>query len=449
MKVLYYDCFSGISGDMNIGALLDLGVPFEYLRSELEKLGLVGEYELVAAKKLKMGIEGSKFDVKLVHRHHDFDHKHEHMHGHDHRQHNHDHHQHHHDHHHKHDDDHHHRHDHGHEHGHSHNEHDHHEHRGFSDIKSIIERSSLSNWVKSKAIEVFYNLATAEAKIHGKTVDEVHFHEVGAVDAIVDIVGAAICLEYLQVSEVYSLQPEVGSGFVKCAHGIMPVPAPATAELLVGVPFTQRVRGEATTPTGAALLKTLVRRFDRPENMLVERIGYGLGTKDFEQPNVLRVYLGRIESGISGLQQETQYLLETNIDDMNPELYGDIEARLYGAGALDVFRTPIFMKKGRLGIKLSVLYTAEHEQHILDIIFRESTAIGVRRTAVDKFMLERRFKQVDTSYGLITLKQAYYKGRLVNQKPEYEELASLARAHHMPIKELYNRIAASLEEHSE
>ncbi|KAF0197201.1 MAG: hypothetical protein FD169_560 [Bacillota bacterium] len=399
---------------MNLGALLDVGVPFEHLEAELTKLGLSEHYRLTACKRIKLGIEGTKFDVELVvtKHQHDCDHKHEHTH-------------------------------------HTAQAHgpssEHHEHRSFSDVKAIIENSSLAIAVKSRAIAIFHQLAVAEAKVHGKTEDEVHFHEVGAIDAIVDIVGAAICLEYLQVEAVYALPPEVGSGFVKCAHGLMPVPAPATAELLTGIPFTQRLKGEATTPTGATILRHLVKCYYRPEALIVEKIGYGLGTKDFEQPNVLRVYLGTVDSPGRGLERATQYLVETNIDDQNPEFFGDTEARLFAAGAVDVYRTPIYMKKGRLGVKLSILYPAESEQAVLDVVFRETTTIGLRRTTVDKLMLERKFVKIETPLGTISVKQAYYKGQLINQKPEYEDLQAIALTNGLTIKALYTKILPYVE----
>lgn len=390
MKVLYYDCFSGISGDMNIGALLDLGVSLDYLSQELDKLGLSEHYKLRVSRQTKMGIEGTKFDVDFVEKHH--------------------------------------------------------HHRGFSDIKAIIEASSLAATVKHRAIEIFHHLAMAEAKVHGTTMDGIHFHEVGAIDAIVDIVGAAICLDYLKVDKIYSLPPEVGSGFVKCAHGVMPVPAPATANLLLGVPFSQHVRGEATTPTGAAILKTTVTAFTRPKTLIGEKIGYGLGTKDFEQPNVLRVFLCTLEEENGELEKTTQYVIEANIDDMNPEFFAAVEDRLFAAGAVDVFRIPIYMKKSRLGVKLSVLYAAPDEAKVLNILFRETTTIGVRRITVDKLILPRTSREISTPYGSLRIKQAFYNGTCVNCKPEYEDMLRLARENDVSIKALYAKIAPLLEE---
>lgn len=420
MNIIYYDCFSGISGDMNIGALLDLGVPPEHLAAELAKLGLASQYTLSVKRQVKMGIEGVKFEVVLTDDHHN-DHEHEHGHGHDH----------------------------GHHHDHGTGEpdpHEHHEHRGFSEIARIIQQSDLKPGIKELSIAIFRALAEAEAKVHGTSVEEVHFHEVGAVDAIVDIVGAAICLDYLQVDKIYAGAVETGSGFVKCAHGLMPVPAPATAELLKGVKFTQRIQGEATTPTGAAILCSTVSQFMRPEEMVISRIGYGLGTKDFAHPNVLRVYLGEITTDPGIPEEETQYLLETNIDDMSPELLAVVEKRLLGVGALDVYRTPIFMKKGRLGVKLSVLYASETEDAILHRLFADTTTIGVRRWPVEKLMLHRELTHITTPFGDVRVKRAYHQGKCINIKPEFDDIERLAAENDVSVKELYQRVLAQLEE---
>ncbi|MBV7272971.1 LarC family nickel insertion protein [Clostridium sp. PL3] len=283
MKVLYYDCFSGISGDMNLGALIDIGVDKDYLISELLKLNISG-YEIKAKKDVKNGISGTKADVILEECHnHDeesnCEHNHEaHEHGHGH------HHEHGHEGHHEH---------HHHEHQHTHPTTSHHEHRNLMDIKSIIEASTLNQNVKNISLEMFKKVAEAEAKVHNKSIEEVHFHEVGAVDSIVDIVGAAIGLDYLKVDKIECSTVEVGSGFVKCAHGILPVPAPATAEILKNIPIKVNIPFEATTPTGAAILSYLVDEFTDAKNFRVERIGYGLGSKEnAEIPNMLRIFIG-------------------------------------------------------------------------------------------------------------------------------------------------------------
>jgi hypothetical protein len=278
MKVLYYDLFCGISGDMNLGALVDLGVDLDYLKSELKKLKIDDEFDVTAIRGMKHGMSGTKVDVILHNQGHDSDHESEHKHKHDHESN--------------------YNHDHNHEnkiqakHSHSSG----HEHRNFAMIGDMIDGSELNEKVKSLSIEMFRIVAEAEGKVHGKPMDEVHFHEVGATDSIVDIVGAAICIDALKVDKVMASSVQVGGGFVKCAHGKMPVPAPATAEILVGVPMKYNiVPFETTTPTGAAILKATVSEFTDNHQLIINKIGYGLGYKDFEIPNILRVYLGETD----------------------------------------------------------------------------------------------------------------------------------------------------------
>ena len=381
MKILYYDCFCGISGDMNLAALIDLGVPKEYLMQELSKINLNSQYEIKIEKSVKLGITGTRVDVILNEEHH---------------------------------------------------------HRNLKDIEEIINSSDLSDKVKKISLNMFMKVAEAEAKVHGKTLYEVHFHEVGAIDSIVDMVGAAICLDYLKVDKIIASTVQVGGGFVKCAHGIMPVPAPATVEILNNIPIsTGIVQFETTTPTGAAILASNVHEFSQKVDFLIKKTAYGIGHRDLEIPNVLRVYLGEKENS---QKKGEQYILETNIDDMNPELYGYAEEKLFEAGALDVFKTPIFMKKGRPGIKLSVLVNEKVEQDVLDIIFEETTSIGVRKYSVEKIMLNRDFSKVRTEYGDITIKKAYYKGKLVKYKPEYEECKAIAREKNIPLDKIYKAV---------
>jgi uncharacterized protein (TIGR00299 family) protein len=281
-------------------------------------------------------------------------------------------------------------------------------------------------------------VAEAEAKVHGKSLYEIHFHEVGAIDSIVDMVGAAICLDYLKVDKIIASPVQVGGGFVKCAHGIMPVPAPATVEILKNIPInTGIVQFETTTPTGAAILALNVEEFTQMVDFSIEKIAYGIGHRDLEIPNVLRVYLGEKERYE---KVGEQYILETNIDDMNPELYGYIEEKLFEAKALDVFKTPIYMKKGRPGIKLSVLVDIKNEENVLGIIFEETTSLGVRKYRVEKIMLNREFAKVKTEYGDITIKKSYYKGKLVKYKPEYEECKTIAKEKNIPIDKVYKTV---------
>ncbi|OOM78932.1 nickel pincer cofactor biosynthesis protein LarC [Clostridium sp. BL-8] len=437
MKILYYDCFCGISGDMNLAALIDLGVPKEYLVKELSKLNLNSEYEIRVEKAVKLGITGTRVDVILEDELKDEAHVSEqalHEHSHEHYHHNED------DHHHD-DSNHAHEHDHSHGHTHNHEEHAHnheHHHRNLKDIEGIINSSNLSNRVKELSLEMFMKVAEAEAKVHGKALYEVHFHEVGAIDSIVDMVGAAICLDYLNVDKIIASPVQVGGGFVKCAHGLMPVPAPATTEILKNIPInTGIVQFETTTPTGAAILSANAQEFTPKVDFSITKIAYGIGHRDLEIPNVLRVYLGDAES----LEKvEKQYILETNIDDMNPEIYGYIEEKLFEAGALDVFKTSISMKKGRPGVKLSVLVDEQSEKAVLDIIFEETTSIGIRKYQVEKIMLEREFSKVKTEYGDITIKKSYYKGKLVKYKPEYEECKNIAKEKNVSIDKVYKAV---------
>ena len=409
MKILYYDCFSGISGDMNLGALLDLGIDEKYLIEELSKLNLLG-YEIKVSKGSRKGINGTKVDVIL---HEQIPHEHSeeeaHQHGHSHV---------------------------GiegkHIHEHKSNNHSHHNQRNLKDIQEIIEGSELSPKVKEVSMKIFLKVAKAEAKVHGKPLYEIHFHEVGAVDSIVDIVGAAICLIYLNVDKVMSSSIELGGGFVKCAHGRIPVPAPATVEILKSIPVKLgAVPFETTTPTGAAILAATVNEFKDSNNFIINKIGYGIGNRDTEIPNVLRVML--VEEGnlfdtckIEGKGEIYQEIVECNIDDMNPELYEYIIDKLFTVGALDVYLTPITMKKSRPGVKLSVLCDEYKIEIIKETLFKETTTFGLRSFKVKKTMLQREFIKINSSYGEITVKEAYYKGERLKSKLEYEECKKIA-----------------------
>jgi uncharacterized protein (TIGR00299 family) protein len=404
MKILYYECKTGISGDMNLGALIDLGVDSNHLKKELKKLNIDEEFDLEVRKSSKMGITGTKVDVILKNEslNENIGHEHNHSHSHEHN----------------------HEHKHTHEESHIHN-HNHSHNRNFQMIKALIETSDFNDTVKNLSIDMFKIIAEAEGKVHGKPLEEVHFHEVGATDSIVDIVGAAICLDYLDVEKVLCTPIQLGGGFVNCAHGRIPVPAPATIDILKNIPIkTGLVDSETTTPTGAAILKSTVDRFVDNLDFTVEKIGYGLGNKDFKVPNVLRVYLGELND--DEVQEEQQIIVETNIDDMNCELYPYIEEKLLNEGALDVYKTPIIMKKGRPAVKLSVLV---YEKDILDIqriIFEESTSAGLRWYPVNKVMLNRSFEKVSTKYGELQMKNFYYNNKIIKSKPEFEECKRLA-----------------------
>jgi len=387
MKVLCYDCFSGISGDMNLGAMLDLGIELSYLKGELEKLNL-GGWELIAEKSQRHGISGTKVTIRQT----------------------------------------------AHEHA----------HRHLSDIQKIINGSSLPDEVKGLSMKIFRKIAEAEAKVHGIPVDEVHFHEVGAIDSIVDITGAAICFAALKPEAVFVSEIELGSGFVKCDHGNLPVPAPATAELVRDMPVrTGGVGFEATTPTGAAILSVLGTEFGSTQAVKISRTGYGVGHKDHpEIPNLLRVSLGETVS-LSATGHKA-LLIESNIDDMNPEFYDHVSERLFKAGASDVYFSQIIMKKGRPGVILKVICETHLEDVMKEIIFRESTTLGVRIFEFRKETLAREFGKINTQYGEMTVKKSFYENVPVSVKPEYEECKRIAAENGIPVKEVYNHVMALL-----
>jgi len=446
MRTLYLDIFSGISGDMLVGALIDLGVDAHKLERELEKLKL-GGYHLHAARKQKSGIEGVKFDVHLADAHthaHDREHHH-HEHAHDH---------HHHDDHH----DHHDQHDHGHDHQ-AHNieqEHDHADSRTFADIKKLIARSKLTRWVKQKAVAVFQRIAEAEGRIHGMPTEQVHFHEVGAVDSIVDIVGTCIGLEMLGKPRVLAAPVVEGVGWVNCAHGRFPIPAPATLAVLgsrgIGVTQTDEPH-ELVTPTGAALLAEFVESFGPMSGLVAEKIGFGLGTRDNQtRPNVLRAILGTT-SGVhrpkskatrdAGLDWETDRVavLETNLDDISGEILGHFVEKALEAGALDAFYTPIQMKKNRPGVLLTVLCTESDADKFSEMMLRETSAFGIRRTLAERRKLRREFATVKTPYGNVTVKLGKLKGCVVQAAPEFESCKEVARRTKVPLRQVFEAAA--------
>ena len=432
MKAIYLETFAGISGNMLLGALLDAGFPIDVLKSELEKLNL-GEYELLHQRANKLGIDAQYFNVLLPHGH-EHSHNHELAHEHHYEGHCHEHDEHHHEEHfhcqeyaHIYDPAHHHEHHH-HEEEHHHHElphtHHHHEHRNLKAVMEIIDGSALSQSIKDKTREVFAAIAVAEAKVHGKTVEEVHFHEVGAIDTIIDIVGCLLGLEYLGIEKVYVGKITTGHGFVKCAHGLMPVPAPATAELLQGLPQEKgRVAKELTTPTGAALVKVLgVTALELPESFVCEKIAYGAGTWELEIPNVLRVHVGTF------VAEKDNAILEVacNIDDMSGEVFAYVIERLLIAGALDAWAEPIVMKKGRPAYKLVFLVAENMLVKLLDLVFEETTTLGVRYHKVERSTLERKSTVVATPYGAVSVKYGFCNGAIVNIAPEFESCKEIA-----------------------
>jgi uncharacterized protein (TIGR00299 family) protein len=427
MKILYYDCFSGISGDMNLGAMIDLGIDKEWLINELSKLNING-YTIEVYKDERKGITGTKVDVILEeHKNNNNEHIHHHGHEHIHKHHDKD------------------------EHTHNHIHERAHEHRNLKDIEKIINLSNLNDNVKKLSIKMFYKLAEAEGKVHGKPVDEVHFHEVGAVDSIVDIVGAAICLDYLKIDKVMASTVELGGGFVKCAHGTIPVPAPATVEILKGIPVKSGiVPFETTTPTGAVILASNVDEFTDNKNFIIDRIGYGIGGRDTDVPNVLRIFIGEIHEETKKKEENfdivKQNILECNIDDMNPEMYEYIMSKLFEVGASDVYLTNIIMKKGRPAVKISILYYDEYEKSIEEIIFKETSTLGIRKYDVYKKMLRRESENITTQYGDIRVKKAYYNGSILKFKPEYEDCKRISQQQKIPISYIYKEIEKNASE---
>jgi pyridinium-3,5-bisthiocarboxylic acid mononucleotide nickel chelatase len=404
MKTLYFDCFSGISGDMTIGALLDLGLDFDYLKTELKKLPVEG-YQLKASRVLRSNLSATKFDVVMEVNGHDAEHDHS---PHQHQSHHHDH--------------------------HSHT----HFHRRAYEILSMIEGSTLAAGAKRLATAIFGKLAISEGKVHDIAPEQVEFHEVGAVDSIVDTVGAAIGFDALGIERFLCSAINIGTGFIHCQHGIMPVPAPATADLLrQATVYQKHVQTELVTPTGAAILAAVVDRFGPMEGFCAERIGYGAGTKQFPDfPNCLRLMLGTEKDTAAEPITDNVIVIEANIDDMTPQNFGYVTEKLLAAGALDVFTVPIQMKKGRPGHLLQVLAAPERASVVSGIIFRETTTIGIRRHRVDRTTLEREFVEVETDYGKIRIKVSKLDGEVVNVAPEYEDCARAARESSLPLKEI-------------
>ncbi len=377
-STLYLSCYSGISGNLFVGALLDAGLSEEALREMVTALPVSG-YELQFEKVIKNGITATHFDVAL-----DPTEK--------------------------------------------------QPHRHLSDIVKIIEAAELSDTVKKRSISVFTKLAEAEAKVHGTTLEKIHFHEVGGVDAIIDIVGTVFGLEQLGIEKVFAGNIRTGFGFVDCAHGTIPVPAPATAELLVGIPYTQgNIEKELLTPTGAALLATLCDDFgDRPEGFITETTAYGAGGWDLEIPNVLRA-----EVGSSKTQNERSLvLLESNIDDCTPQILSYTIERLFRAGALDAWQTPIVMKKGRSAQKLSVLAPSSLKKEVEMIIFEETTTIGIRIVPVNRTIADRREETVETPWGSVRIKISSVSGKVCTITPEYDDCAALAATNKVPLKKV-------------
>lgn len=391
MKVLYYDCLSGISAEMNLGAMIELGVDPEYLLGELNLLQLAGDYQIRIHREKHQGVTGTRVQITGGNRD-KFSHPHAFK---------------------------------------------------LCDILKIVSGSKLGDKVKSRSCKMFELLAEAEALVHGLNKEEVHFPEGGALEAIIGIVGAAVCWEYLKVDKIVASPVELGGGFVPSQYGLLPVPAPAVLTLLRGVPVSMGgVWTETTTPTGAAILAANVDAFATSPDFTIERIGDGVGKRDTEISYVLRVILGNLMNE----EATIQYMVETNIDNMNPEFFEFIEERLFSAGALDVFKTLIIMKNGRPATQLSVLTAPQNIPAVEKIILRETTANGLRKYALDKVMLDREIIVLNTPYGPVRVKVSYLGGKRITAKPEYEDCKRIAKESNLTLQEVYKVVCRILGE---
>ncbi len=396
MKIAYFDCFSGASGDMILGALIDAGFDIEKLKEELNKLG-INDYELGLRTVQRSEITGTKFDVSIK------DNK---------------------------------------------ANDEHHTRRTLKDISKIIKGSSLSESVKRESIKIFENLARAEAKVHNTLPEEVHFHEVGAIDSIVDIVGVVIAIHDLKIENVYFSPIKTGTGFVKCHHGQFPIPAPATIELLKGFHVIgTNIQCELTTPTGAAILTSLGVNVEMcPEIKLLET-GYGAGSNEIPQiPNLLRVMIGET---ITVSEQDEVWMVETNIDDMPGEHFGYLLEKILDAGALDGYITPVQMKKSRPGTLISIIVDEMYLSKIERIMFEQSTTFGIRKYKASRKKLNRKLVDVETKYGMVKVKIGTLNGHVKNITPEHEDCKKIAEERGLPLRLIYNtamNAAQSVEE---
>lgn len=380
MKLAYFDCFSGISGDMTLGALVDAGVSLDHLREQLRGLDVPG-WEVSSEKVWKNGMSSTYVKVKTE---------------------------------------------------------DQSKHRSLTAILDILEKSKLSPRVREQASAIFRKLGEAEASVHDVPIEKIHFHEVGAVDAIVDIVGACIGFEALGIEQFACSPLNVGGGTAKMAHGVLPVPAPATAKLLQGKPtYSNGVQKELVTPTGAAIVATLCTHFGPQPPMSVSAIGYGAGTADLEgQPNVVRIMIGEAaENVVPGFDEEIS-VIETNLDDMNPQIYGYFQERALAAGALDVYTTPVQMKKNRPGMLLTLLCRPHDTAALMDLIFTETTTFGARTYRAQRRVLPRESVNVHTQFGDVRVKISRVNGHIRHAAPEFEDCKTLAEQHHVPLQQI-------------
>jgi hypothetical protein len=387
MTIAYFDCFAGISGDMTLGALIAAGADPKQLRDKLAGLG-IGGYRIEIGRKINGYIEATDVRVVLDDRHR-------------------------------------------------------HQRRRLQEILETIRKADLSEGVKQTAERIFRRLADAEGRVHGSSAEEVHFHEVGGVDAIVDIVGAAICLEMLGSPKVFASPMPTFHGYATGAHGVFPLPAPATAEILRGVPWRKLdIEGELVTPTGAAIIRELASGFGPLPAMTIASIGYGAGKSAIGIPNVLRVILGEESASVPGSGPEGVSVIETNIDDLNPQFYETVMERLFAAGALDVFMSPIQMKKNRPGTLLTVICDQGRAEAIAAVVLAETSTFGVRISRWERICLDRRWEEVVTAFGKIRIKIGERDGRVMTASPEYEDCKGAAIEHGVAVRHVYESAAA-------
>ncbi|MGD1152706.1 MAG: nickel pincer cofactor biosynthesis protein LarC [Syntrophales bacterium] len=387
MRIAYFDCFTGVSGDMILGALIDAGADLHKLESELGKLKISG-FTLKAEKTTMRGLSGTRFFVDADHSHAE---------------------------------------------------------RHLTDIEKIMDNSGLADDIKARAKSIFRDLAHVEAKIHNTNPGDVHFHEIGGLDSIVDVVGSLIVMKMLGIETMYASRIPVGTGFVECDHGVLPLPAPATLELLKGIPvYASSIDKELVTPTGIAILKHVVQSFGTIPEMKIERIGYGAGSRDLKIPNLLRVWIGETEVK-QEYEQDEVILIETNIDNMNPEILGYALERLQERGALDVFMTPIFMKKNRPGTLLSILITPDKLDETISIIFAETTSLGIRFQRLERRKLPRELITVETSFGPVRVKVSHIDTEKRIISPEYEDCREIAVRKGIPLRKVYEEAQAAAE----
>lgn len=376
MKTLYFDCFAGASGDMILGAMIAAGVDPDALREQLSLLNVEGfkiDFETVD----RSGLSATYARVETVHEH---------------------------------------------------------KHRHLADIRRIIENSGVTDTAKDLSLRIFTRLAEAEARVHNEPVEKIHFHEVGALDSIVDVVGAAICFDLMKIDRFISSPLHVGSGMIEMAHGRFPVPPPAVTELLRGVPFySGDIKGELLTPTGAAIITTVCQEYGPIPRIKTDRTGYGAGTREYDNfPNVLRVLVGETEAADAA--SERLWMIETNLDDASPQIVGHVMDRVFELGALDCYFTPVQMKKNRPGVLLSVLCAPEEKEAVMKLLFTETTTLGIRSYEVERRALRRSVVQVETQYGPIFVKVAHLNGRVVNEMPEFEQCREAAVRANVPLK---------------